>query len=49
VLGKSKISFESQSWSLDFGETCLLPEGLSMEFEPEGEVILLETYVGNGD
>ncbi|MCP4459377.1 MAG: mannose-6-phosphate isomerase [Cytophagales bacterium] len=49
VSGKSKISFGSQSWSLNFGETCLLPSGLEMEIEPEGDVILLETYVRNGD
>lgn len=48
VSGRSKISCESQSWSLNFGETCLLPSGLSMEIKPEGKVVLLETYVENG-
>jgi len=49
VSGRAKINFDSDQWSLNFGETCLLPAGLSMDIEPEGEVVLLETYVGNDD
>lgn len=48
VSGNARINFDTNQWSLNFGETCLLPVGLEMEIEPVGEVILLETYVDKG-
>jgi mannose-6-phosphate isomerase len=47
VSGNASGKSGGYRFHLRFGETLLLPAGLSMELEPSGQVTLLETYLGN--